>query len=311
MVSKYIPFFSLQLLHNYFVDNECDVVQVTPDANTQALMNNLNIIWKQVDNMVYFYILNDPLYSSSPLVYPHGTDVFRFNLSVTDTSFFNYTNLCGWGKSNNDLYYFSNQAGNDPGSVENYLSVPIDSSGIGPYTKGALLNSGGIIYEATQYNPTAATPGSGNSYSFIADGGPVYPDATHVEADYLWYNRGSNQSFVSVNDVIQVAGFSYNFSIPGNTLNTTTTSIYGYNVITNNYDILLTNPPIYQNYGSQVPTSCNVNLQGLTTGLYQIIVNGFTQKLFVDNTSQLTNGLGLIEIYATPNCTNTVVTLTA
>ena len=309
--SKYIPFFTIQLLHNYNNGNQCTAVQLTPDVATSTLMQSLNVVCKQVDNLVMFYILCDPLYTTCPLYYPKVTDVFRFSISVTDTTFFNYTNLCGWGRSNNDLYYLSNQANNTlvPGSSPplNYLSSVISEYSDlvpGAFNKGEFCISSAGIYEAVQIGNTSTPPipASGNSYSFDPESGAFYPEYGTTEAGYFWYNRGSGQSFVSSQDVYQVAGNSYYFPLATpNTFTSATTTIYAYNVKTNYPDILVTNPPIYQNYGTPNVPGCNVNLQGLPSGLYLVNVNGQTQNLFVDATGQLTSGLGVIEIYATPN----------
>ena len=299
MGSNYVPLFSIQLLHNYFNGNQCSSVQLTPDSATGVLMRNLNMKWRQLNNVAYFYILSNPTNAAQPLVYPGATDVFRFSLTVTDPAFFNYTNLYGWGGSN--LYYFSNQANNRFGSpTENYLSQAVGAPVLSAYNKGQLYFDSTNIYEAAQYPSVATVPSSGNSYNFAISGGTSYPATGNTDLNYLWYNRGANQNFASSQDVCQTAGGSYNFALPG-TSTTTNTTIYGYNVKTNQYDILVTNPPIFQDYGTGTPTACNVNLQSLAPGLYQVAVNGSTQTLFVDNTGQLTNGLGLIEIYAVPN----------
>ena len=308
MPGTYKPFFTIELLHNYFISNECTGVTVTPDAATAQLLSRLKVKWKQVGNKVYFLILSN---AGVPFISLNPDMVMRFSITVDDYRFFNYTNLNGKGKG---YYYFSNLTNNVLTSVsKNYLSAKIQAydSGV-TYKKGQMVaTSGGDCCQATVNAPTTAPDlsnvNNGNTYQLdctpTAHGsgsGTTYSvDPLTSITNYCWYYHGNDKAFVTDADVIETAGLSYNFLLD-TPATRTAISIKAFNPVTLAYDIVMTDPAIYQSY-SQAVSSCNVSLEGLSAGRYQVTVNGTDKFLFVDNTLQLTGGISLFEIYANPS----------
>jgi len=152
---NYSTLFTIELLHEYFLNRKCKDVQIVQANDCADTARRMNIQFRQIDNRLLAFIRennnHEPYLNSSDnksyRKYYQKT-IFRFYLKIDDPTFYNYSNLnLFYGL--NRKFYFSNLAKNKQ-SGNLYLSVPVHEYNAGSnYVPGDLVkDANGNVFEA-------------------------------------------------------------------------------------------------------------------------------------------------------------------
>src|SRR6478672_6541525 len=138
---NYSTLFTIELLHEYFLNRKCKDVQIVQANDCADTARRMNIQFRQIDNRLLAFIRennnHEPYLNSfdnkSYRKYYQKT-IFRFYLKIDDPTFYNYSNL--------NLFYGLNR--------NFYLSVPVHEYNAGSnYVPGDLVkDANGNVFEA-------------------------------------------------------------------------------------------------------------------------------------------------------------------
>ena len=213
---SYKPFFSLNILHGYFLDKgvlpfdtldaptQASILQaydarsflsIKPSEETIRLLKGHHMVARSNKNGLTVGISAvEAAGKWKPELVPSSTLKLTFFLEVTDPLFYNYTNLPLYTHQN-QVYYFSNQVVNDHGSSLHLSSPvkPFDSSR--PYHAGDLhIDTSPTpprLFEAVRYIPAGPyDPGDWREWP-----APAFSSAeSYVRGDTVLFNGNLYQA---------------------------------------------------------------------------------------------------------------------
>lgn len=158
---KYGIFFSIELMHEYFLNQKCTTLELSPTEDCREISRSLNIQWRTSENRLLAMIkenddgepfINIPPHKSFRQYY--SKKVFRFYLRMKDPTFLNYTNFDLASLSPKKIQYFSNISRNKEGG-KLYLSLPVKEYALNKtYLPGNFVKdpASGNIFEAVKKN---------------------------------------------------------------------------------------------------------------------------------------------------------------
>lgn len=156
MTSSYSKLFSIDLLHEYFLNRKCSGLQIVPAADCSILAKNMGLLFRNGENGLLAFIKdneqNGPFINTGAELFFrkfYGNTVLRFYVMMTSDQFLNYTNIeavKGLGKR----FYFSNLSLNAENGMR-YLTAPIKDFATGTqYLPGDFAKdpASGQVFEA-------------------------------------------------------------------------------------------------------------------------------------------------------------------
>jgi len=201
---KYGILFTVQLLHKYFADGNCNDFTITPSQRTQKVLSGNKILAKQYDNSLYVG-LPSMLNVSKPVdALPQNLQL-TFFMQLNTPLFFNYTNLpFQWPAGK--LYYFTNRANNKANSKK-FLSQVIGYNNAKAYTPGDVAADGaGLVFQSIK-SGTGVAPVIANADNWTAIDNNQYVN----EQDALqWMPSVSTHTFTTPQTAVTVDAWGYN-----------------------------------------------------------------------------------------------------
>ena len=204
MDTNYQILFTIQLLHEYFLDEKNVDVEFIVAKESHSLAKGAGILFRKIGNKFIALIRENDLHEPFINVPPAkrfrssmGKDIFRIYLKIKNPDFNNYTNI---NAGNRQVAYFSNLAGNRvdnpaPAPPFLYLSKRISDQSIGKeYLPGDF-----VMEPATQNVFESIKKHNSASVSELTD-------------TSLWLPRQSNQ-FPSGGDMTSFAGDIFQFPL--------------------------------------------------------------------------------------------------
>jgi hypothetical protein len=156
MKSNFSIFFSVEILHEYFLDHQCKDFEIVPSADTIALFNKAKILHRNTENRLTALIQENGAYepffnngTTKNYRSDFGKSVFRFYLKIKNPLFFNYTNI-PFDFNGQKKFYFSNLSPNNTSGFL-FLSAPVALFSVGKqYVPGNLVRDSGSgkVFEA-------------------------------------------------------------------------------------------------------------------------------------------------------------------
>lgn len=266
--------FKLELLSDYFTDERARHLRIVPTAETAALLRDLQILYKQLNNK---FILLARVENGKPYISIDKLSVFRFYVEVDNYFFLQYSSLA-FNPSSDQRYYFSNRNDNAVNG-KNYLSKQIDAvyNNGTAYVPGDLVLNDNVnkeIYEAVH-------PGTNKPLT-----------ETHY-----WYQRTNTttqKQYVHKGDLCTMREryLDVHLAAP---VGKAGIVIKRYNTDTDAFDITAdTSEQIFE-----IPVQdVIVDLSSLSTGTYQVTINSTTIKEVIVDANIFESGIiGLIEIF--------------
>src|SRR4051794_1845088 len=123
MTGNYNRFFTIDLLHEYFLDGKSQDIEIVPTENCKALARNIGLQFRFFQNRLISLIKvneDDEPYVNIPgskfYRKHYGNAVFRFYIKNKNPLFFNFTNT-GNTLSSRKKFYFSNLSHNELNGV--------------------------------------------------------------------------------------------------------------------------------------------------------------------------------------------------
>ena len=104
-------FFSVQILHSYYANLLCPDFFMVPSPDTAEVLNDYNMVWKQLNNTLYTGILTDPNNYTIPFLAPSANQRLTFYLQSKNPLFFNFTDL-PLENLGSSILYFTNRNNN-------------------------------------------------------------------------------------------------------------------------------------------------------------------------------------------------------
>ncbi|MEO8416251.1 MAG: hypothetical protein ABI472_21500 [Ginsengibacter sp.] len=154
---KYGQLFSVELLHKYTADKNCNDFTIVPSLSTQQLLKNYRIIAKQYGNTLYAGTDLDSqqllLNLQKPLIAPNEGTRLTFFLFLNNPLFFNFTDI---RKANNNgtIYYFSNR-NNNVSNTKNFVTASLPGYVAGTYPYEDVVVDAGTVYQSISENNSA------------------------------------------------------------------------------------------------------------------------------------------------------------
>jgi len=269
MKTTYNILFTIELLHNYYLNTLSRDFDIAAAPETFFALNNHKILTRNMENKLVALMETE---AGKPHITPGKQTLFRFYLIPKKNSFGNYTNI-SLTKTSGQVYYFSNMSGN-PVAAKQYLSQQITPyNSANTYVPGDMsANGSNVVFEALQNNQPGNVHGLGDTA--------------------FWKNTGSKQ-YVSSTDLIKKIPSVYNFSLAVPAASATV-KVFGLNHNTGAYDQELLS--VINNYGSP-QSSTQINFSAMQPGKYQVTVNGVNEMVYYDPELFRSNIFGVIEIY--------------
>jgi len=266
--TKYGILFTVELLHKYFVDTNCDDFSITPSQRTQSFMSGNKILAKQYDNKLYTGLTSDA--ADKPVDTLPANMQLTFFLQLNNPLFFNYTNLPFTWPSGK-IYYFTNRNNNTAGT-KNYLSQF-------------------LVYDnAKTYSPgDVVTDGAGAVFQSIKSGHGIDPSLANSDN---WTMVDNNQ-YASEADALQwlPSVSTYNFSAQQIVASV---DVYGYNIAAKDY----TNNILSKKQGFLKPMlAFTLDLSMLQPGKYRLVVNGVEQWVYINDELTGRQVLAVVDIF--------------
>lgn len=284
---NYQILFTIELLHEYFMDGKCNALEVIPAEDCKSLFKNINIQWRNTDNKFIALIrendLHEPFINRPPeKLYRKFFDhsIFRIYLKINDLDFLNYTNTT---TVSNNISYFNNLADNKiailpPALPFLYLSQRISDHAIGQ------------VYLPGDY---ATEPATDHVFETIKK--HTSTDVAELADPALWLPKQMHQ-FPTVNEQITFTGSQFVFILPA-AVTEAMMKIWGFNFDPDA-------PGFTEAIGEteiqkfDVPTSLiKIDLQNIPSGRYKLQVNDETMMVYYDPRLLEDNIFGVIEIF--------------
>jgi len=266
--TKYGILFTVDLLHKYFADGNCDDFTITPSQRTQAYMSGHKMLSRQYDNKLYVGQPADA--ANKPVdVLPNNMQL-TFFMQLNNALFFNYTNLPSASPAGN-IYYFTNRD-NNTAATKNFLSQFLVYDNTKLYAPGDIVTDGtGMVFQSIK-SGTGISPSLANSDNWV-----VIDDSQYVsQLDILqWMPSVSTYTFNTPQNVISV-------------------DVWGYNTVTFDY----TNNVLSKKQGLQVAMQAfTLNLAMLVPGKYKLTVNGVDKLIYINDELSSSQAFAVIDIF--------------
>jgi hypothetical protein len=251
---KYAILFSVELMHDYYIDQRSNDFVVVPTAETAVLMRNLGMVYKYAGNQLYVLIKVDAT-TGLPLIPLDPSKNFVFAMALDHVHFYNFTNLT-YSPSAPQRYYFSNTNQNQSGT-DLLLQSPIKI-----YNNGTNYAIGDLVATNTNNVYEALKPGSGNAL-------------TNADA---WLSRNKTQ-YVNALDLITVTPFIASIAVTPAT--NFVVKVFGLNSGGTAYDQQVLDD-INLTYDTLQGT-VQLRLENLAPGKYNISINGQPNLVYIDS----------------------------
>lgn len=277
MTTRFKILFMVDLLHDYFANQQCKDLEVVASEATGRLLKDRQMMYKVVGNklVVLIKVKSDiGPDENKPFVDIDPKDKFIFYLHPATTSFVTITNLDEDKLGVGQRYYFSNLHQN---KLDGELSLtqklePI--VGAATYKPGDLTaDAAGTVYECIGNTTQANNP----------------PNAA------FWHDRGKQQ-YVSQRDMLPVIRKIEEFIILPKA-KTFSIKAFALDLTTNQYtrEIVLKENV----FTSDTDTDrVQVNLAELPPARYKLKINAKEFDLFVDDQVVFNNVLGIVEVFS-------------
>lgn len=287
MSVQFQSLFTIQLLHDYYNKHEdkCADFDIVPASDCALLLKNMKVLYKNYNNKLLTVVnanqeTNEtppPAFRFKPFLDFNKELVFRWYLVLKNPHFSNFTAIA-LRQAEKKRLYFSNLSNNIVGGT---LSL---SNPISPFAIGKIYSPGNLVkgpddnfYEAIR----------------ISDGTAQSNDITNT--DY-WQKTAINNPYVNDNDVVLIAGSSYNYKLqtPASNVNI---KIFSLNKTDDNlpYDNLM--ETVVKTF-SQIQESVTIDLSKRSRGKYKVVVNSEADTwIYVDENAVKQNIYGIIEIH--------------
>lgn len=286
MDTSYHILFTVEFLHEYFIDNKNRKAEVFPAKDSQLLFDNIDILYRNIDNKLVVLVrendMQEPFINKPPNKWyrqSYSQSVFRFYLRLKDDDFFNYTHA---PKKNNEIIYFSNLADNKiitppSGDAVFYLSRRIGNQLIGhEYIPGDFVMepSSDKTFEALKKHTSTST--------------------AELSDPTLWQPRQLLQ-FVTKDDLMTYAGDYFVFTL-SSAVRQATTKIFGFNFDSDTPDFSVLVETISQAFSTPVD-QIKIDLHTLSPGRYKLEVEGESRVVYYDPYLAENNACGVIDIF--------------
>lgn len=266
---KYGVLFTVEVLHKYYADGNCNDFTITPSQRTQAVLAGNKILAKQYDNCLYTGLPSLIGANKPAEALPLNTQL-TFFMQLNTPLFFNYTNLpFKWPAGK--LYYFTNRANNKT-SGKKFLSGVIGYNNAKTYTPGDVAaDVTGLVFQA------------------IKSGSGVAPAVANPDN---WAAIDNNQ-YVSEQDVLQwmPSVSTYTFNTPQTAV---TVNVWGYDVGAKDYSY---NVMSFQKVFFAPAGSFTLNLSSLQPGKYRLTVNGVDSWIYINDELSGKQVFAVIDIF--------------
>lgn len=266
--TKYGILFTVELLHKYFADGNCDDFTITASQRTQSFMNGNKILARQYDNKLYAGLPADA--ANKPVDALPANMQLTFFFQLNNPLFFNYTNLPFTYKSGK-LYYFTNR-NNNSANNKNFLSQPLVYDNAKTYAPGDVV-----------------TDGAGLVFQSIKSGSGIAPSLANSDN---WAVVDKNQ-YTSEADAVQwmPSISTYSFSTPQTAV---LVDVFGYNTATHDYTV---NVLSVQKGFTTAMLSYTLDLSALQPGKYRLVVNGAEQLVYINDELTGRQVFAVVEIF--------------
>jgi len=130
MITSYSKLFTIELLHEYFVNRKCEGLQIIPAEDCKALAKKMGILFRNGGNELLAFIRDNE--NNGPFINTdkneffkqfYGNTVFRFYVTMVNEQFLNYTNIESVN-GRKKKFYFTNLSQN-AANGQFYLTAPI------------------------------------------------------------------------------------------------------------------------------------------------------------------------------------------
>jgi hypothetical protein len=269
---NYEYFFQLEVLHRYFTDSICDDFIITPSAQTQSVLNGNKMLAKQYGNRLFVGVQVDDKGKAFMTLSPDLQLVFFLRLN--NPLFFNYTNLSSTYPAGK-VYYFTNRY-NNTANAKNFISHAAFYNDSKTYHPGNIsVDNTGIVYECIK-SCIGVVPSNANAANWMAI---------------------DNNQYVSEADALQwmPSVSTYTFKSPQNSA---VISVNAYDITNKKFtkNVLSKTIPF-----AQSTSSFRLDLSSLSTGKYQLTVNGVAQWIYINNELTMQPAFAIVEIFNDTN----------
>lgn len=252
---KYGILFTVELMHKYFADGNCDDFTVTPSHRTQKVLGGNNILAKQYDNILYVGLPSMLNVNKPADALPQNMQL-TFFMQLNTPLFFNYTNMpFKWPAGK--LYYFTNRV-NNKANGKKFLSQVIGYNNAKAYAPGDVAaDAAGLVFQSIK-SGTGVTPAVANADNWAAI---------------------DNNQYVNEQDALQwmPSISTYAFTTPQNAV---TVDVWGYNTGTKDYSASVLS---FKKGFLSPANSFTLDLSILQPGKYKLRVNGAESWIYIND----------------------------
>ena len=259
----------MDIQHDYYSDGRCSDFNVIPSAETAALLQKQQLLYKTMANNLTILIRVDA--NDKPYIHFDRSKKLTFFMILREGFFYNFTNV-DYKPSERRCYYFSNDNQNEINTAH-YLSSKIAVyNAANDYTPGSLASSSSNdIYESIKPN-SAAEP--------------------HALTDLSFWMKREKLQYVNSGDLLDVSSSVYYFkSIAAKIFSA---QVFGLNSSASAYDRPVTEK-LDLTY-SELQTLVPIRLEKLPPGQYRIAVNGQNKQVYIDDNAINKKVFGIIEL---------------
>jgi hypothetical protein len=293
MNSSYKIVFRLELLHEYYLEEKAKHLSVVPSVQTDVIIRNYDLKWKQSGNMLFVAAKTDN--TGKPLKQWPDDLKLVFYILPGNSLFQSITNPA-YEPSSPSTSWLSNFSGNEfteplagGGSVKRlYLSVPVSAH-----------------VSATVYDPGRLVMSTPTNEVYESVKKTV--SGTLLSNMQFWRKRGQKQYVTSADNAKVVHSV-----LP---FNVTTAALlfniryFGLNINSGVFNMEARAAAVQKH--TALTNKVNVPLQGLSAGRYRIEVNGESVFVVVKDASLFQNPAAVIELYNQVNTSSAFSLLNA
>ncbi|MEJ7679296.1 MAG: hypothetical protein WKG06_15855 [Segetibacter sp.] len=151
VTTNYQILFSIKLEHDYYGNNSFDDLMMVPSEETCQLLKDYKIVFRNLENVLVAMIQTK---NNKPVIDLSGSMLFRFYLSLKNSSFLNFSSL-SINNTTRQFYYFSNRRVNKK-NERLYLSSPVPIySDSNNYEVGTIVSNASRVFECIKANSNA------------------------------------------------------------------------------------------------------------------------------------------------------------
>lgn len=276
MTTKYKILFMVELLHDYYANQQCRDFDVVPSLETGRLIRNRQMMCKMVGNklVVLVKVNADGADEDKPLVSLNKADKFIFYLQLNKPAFNIVTNLDTDKLRDRKRYYFTNLYQNDLSGKLDLTQRIVPVIGNADYVPGDFTGGpANKVFECIKSTDQTNNP----------------PDAT------FWFDRDVQQ-YASGKDMIspRTRVETFTLTTPAKLFQV---EVLGLNLANNLYDAPIA---IADNTLTSVDDTKQVQVRfpELSPGRYKVKINTDEFDLFIDDAAVYTNAFGIVEIFS-------------